>query len=128
MLTQRASKGQTKAFTAGFLSDSYDESQQARQTAMQLEVDHNTLLLTESHMLDTCADVLNALDQPTIDGINTYHISRAVKDAGITVALSGLGGDEVFCGYKHFRTLPYMDTFSRYWEHLPISCDRLELR
>jgi len=43
------------------------------------------------------------MDQPTIDGINTYVISKAVKEAGITVALSGLGGDELFAGYPSFR-------------------------
>ncbi len=119
MLMRRSSVDQVRAFTIGFDSKPFDESPQAQRTATQLGVKHSTLLLTESHMLDTCADAINALDQPTIDGINTYYISRAVKEAGITVAISGLGGDEAFCGYKHFRTLPRMDNFSRYWEQLP---------
>jgi asparagine synthase (glutamine-hydrolysing) len=39
------------------------------------------------------------MDQPTMDGVNAYVISQAVKEAGITVAMSGLGGDELFGGY-----------------------------
>ena len=42
------------------------------------------------------------MDQPTGDGVNTYVVSRAVKEAGVTVALSGLGGDEFFVGYPSF--------------------------
>ncbi len=48
-------------------------------------------------------DALEAMDQPTMDGINTYVVSKAVKEAGVTVALSGLGGDELFAGYPSFR-------------------------
>ena len=48
-------------------------------------------------------NALEAMDQPTMDGINTYVVSKAVKEAGVTVALSGLGGDELFAGYPSFR-------------------------
>jgi asparagine synthase (glutamine-hydrolysing) len=75
--------------------------------------------MTEADMLASCDAAVAALDQPSIDGINTYHISRAVKGAGMTVALSGLGGDEAFCGYAHFRTVPRMERFAQRFEHLP---------
>jgi asparagine synthase (glutamine-hydrolysing) len=119
MLTRRASPDQVKGYTIGFLSETFDESPQARRTATHLGIEHHSILLTESHMLATCAEAINALDQPTIDGLNTFYISQAVKEAGITVALSGLGGDEVFCGYSHFRTLPRMERFSQHWGRLP---------
>lgn len=119
MLMRRAAPEQVKAFTISFVNEAFDEAGQAKQTALQLGVEHRSILLTEADMLASCADAINALDQPSIDGINTYHISRAVKNVGITVALSGLGGDEAFCGYSHFRTVPRMERFARRYGRLP---------
>jgi asparagine synthase (glutamine-hydrolysing) len=48
-------------------------------------------------------DAIRSMDQPTMDGVNTWVVSKAVSEAGIKVALSGLGGDELFCGYSSFR-------------------------
>src|SRR3974377_372266 len=50
--------------------------------------------------------LLNARDKPTIDGLNTYLVSRATASQGLKVALSGLGGVELFCGYPSFRQIP----------------------
>jgi asparagine synthase (glutamine-hydrolysing) len=119
MLMRRSSPNQVKAFTIGFVNKKFDEAAQARRTALKLGVEHHSIMLTEADMLASCEDALDALDQPTIDGVNTYYVSRAVKQAGITVALSGLGGDEAFCGYPHFRTIPRMRTFAHRYARLP---------
>ncbi|MDQ3819128.1 MAG: asparagine synthase (glutamine-hydrolyzing), partial [Acidobacteriota bacterium] len=119
MLMQRLSPQQVKAFTIGFINKKFDEATQARQTALKLGVEHHSIMLTEADMLASCEDAVDALDQPSIDGINTYYVSRSVKQAGITVALSGLGGDEAFCGYPHFRTIPRMRTFEHSYARLP---------
>jgi asparagine synthase (glutamine-hydrolysing) len=70
--------------------------------------------LSETRLLEEIPDAFASMDQPSVDGINTYLISRATKEAGITVALSGLGGDEIFAGYSSFRSVPKMMTFRRY--------------
>ena len=62
---------------------------------------------------------LRAMDLPTMDGINTYFVSRETRRAGVKVALSGLGGDEVFAGYSSFRTVPRMERFAQFWKQLP---------
>lgn len=119
MLMRRATPDQVKAFTIGFVNKDFDEAKQAKRTALKLGVEHHSIMLTEGDLLASCEEALRSLDQPTIDGINTFYVSRAVKDAGITVALSGLGGDEAFCGYPHFRTVPRMGNFAHQYARLP---------
>jgi asparagine synthase (glutamine-hydrolysing) len=65
------------------------------------------------------ADWLLALDQPSIDGLNVFLISRAVREQGIKVALSGLGGDELFGGYPSFRDVPRLRRMMRLLGPLP---------
>jgi asparagine synthase (glutamine-hydrolysing) len=124
MLARRSSATNVKTFTIGFVNENFNETAQAQQTAEHLGVEHHSILLTEKDMLASCDHAVDALDQPSIDGFNTFHISRAVKEAGITVALSGLGGDEAFCGYKHFRTLSWMERFHKHSAHAPYALRR----
>jgi asparagine synthase (glutamine-hydrolysing) len=125
MLAQTASQDRLKTFTIGFEEKSLDEGVQAKETAKQLGVEHHPILLTEAGMLASYQEAIAALDQPSMDGVNTFHVSRAVKHAGMTVALSGLGGDEVFCGYEHFRTLPRRERLLEKWSGAPFILRRL---
>jgi asparagine synthase (glutamine-hydrolysing) len=70
-------------------------------------------------MLALLPSAVRAMDQPTIDGINTYTISGKVRSSGIKVALTGLGADELFAGYPTFRSVPRMETFLQLANYSP---------
>jgi asparagine synthase (glutamine-hydrolysing) len=90
-----------------------DEAPLASQVASAYGTDHRTRVLGEPEFQAELPKILSAMDQPSIDGINTYFISKAAAEVGVKVALSGLGGDELFCGYPSFRDLPrWVNAFS----------------
>jgi len=92
-----------KTFTLGFEDRAYDERSYARKVAQKFATDHQEVVLTEKEILSHIRDAVKALDQPSGDAINTYLVSKYTKEAGLTVALSGLGGDELFGGYPSAR-------------------------
>ncbi|MDW8468727.1 MAG: asparagine synthase-related protein [Burkholderiales bacterium] len=97
------------AFTLAFdefRDSAEDESVIAEQTARLLGICHKTERIARADFESERARFLEAMDQPTIDGLNTYLISRSAGATGIKVALSGLGGDELLCGYPSFRQVP----------------------
>ncbi|HEX6860412.1 MAG TPA: asparagine synthase (glutamine-hydrolyzing) [Caulobacteraceae bacterium] len=67
---------------------------------------HTTRVVTEQEFQADLPLILEAMDQPTVDGINTWFVSKAAHEAGLKVAISGLGGDELFGGYPSFRDIP----------------------
>ncbi len=95
--------GWVKTFTVCFEEDEFSEHHLARKVAEKWETHHTEIFLSEGEMLASLPEAVSNIDQPTIDGINTWVISRATKQAGITVSLSGLGGDELFGGYPSFE-------------------------
>jgi asparagine synthase (glutamine-hydrolysing) len=105
-LAARAGKGPICTFTITFDDPQFDESRYARQVAERLGTQHREILLTEAAFGAQLDAALACLDQPSFDAINTYFVSRAVREAGITVALAGTGGDELFGGYRSFQEIP----------------------
>jgi asparagine synthase (glutamine-hydrolysing) len=93
-------------FTIGFEEAAYDETAYAQQVAQAVRSRHTRSVLTEETFQEQLPDAFTAIDQPTFDGINTYFVSRAAREAGMTVALAGTGGDEVFGGYPSFVDIP----------------------
>lgn len=92
------------ALTVGLPGNDLDESREARMTATRLGLEHRVLdLQAEDVDFD---GYFAATDQPSIDGLNTYLVSKAAAEAGFRVALSGLGADEIFAGYSLFRRIP----------------------
>lgn len=105
-MAQRASDRPVTTFNVRFEEARYDESAHARRVAEVLKTDHREVTLSERHFADQLEDALECIDQPTFDALNTYFVSRAVREAGLTVALAGTGGDELFGGYASFVDLP----------------------
>ncbi len=92
--------------TVAFREREFDEAEVARRTAKRFGTQHQELTLSGDDMLTRLGEAVNAFDQPSMDGINSYFVSWAARQAGLKVALSGLGGDEMFGGYPTFRSTP----------------------
>ncbi len=118
-LASRACDAPVRTFNIGFEEEGFDESDYAKHVSKVLGTQHDRILLRESDFASQLEDALAALDQPSYDALNTYVISRAVREAGITVALAGTGGDELFGGYSSFRDLPTAIKWSRRASMLP---------
>ena len=87
---------------------SQSEAKYASQMASLSGTEHCEIPITGQDLLGLLPNALDAMDQPTGDAINTYIVSRAASQAGLTVALSGLGSDELFGGYPSFSDVPKM--------------------
>lgn len=84
----------------------FDEGGMAARTARHFGADHHDWRMTAEIGSSLLEEFLEASDQPTIDGFNTYSVSRFAHRLGLKVVLSGLGGDELFGGYGSFRLVP----------------------
>lgn len=93
-------------FTLGFDNWSGDERDFAGLTAKRWNAIHQCRLVGEADVLSDLPKAFADMDQPTIDGVNSWYVSREAKRSGLTVALSGVGGDELFAGYRSFRLVP----------------------
>jgi asparagine synthase (glutamine-hydrolysing) len=101
----RAQSG-IQSFTLSFPDTPYDEAPLAAVVAKHTGTKHKAIPLRGADMLARLEEAQGALDQPTMDGINTYFVSWAAREVGLKVALSGLGGDELFAGYPTFADTP----------------------
>jgi asparagine synthase (glutamine-hydrolysing) len=108
IIANRLNKGQLRTFSVSFPESSYSEARYSRLIADRFCRNHTEISVSVEDLLGFLPDAIKAMDQPTIDGVNTYTISKAVAQAGIKVVLSGQGGDEVFGGYSTFRRVPMM--------------------
>jgi asparagine synthase (glutamine-hydrolysing) len=118
-LAQKANRAPVHTFTLAFEQPEYNEGPIARRIAEAIGTQHREVMLTEDHVVSQLDKALDSLDQPTFDGLNSYYLSDAVRQAGFTVALVGTGGDELFGGYTSFRDLPRLHRWSRRLRWIP---------
>ncbi len=119
MLASTAQRGDVRTFCVGFEDEARDERAGARAIAEEIGCRHTDLFLEGSQVRRELPEVLRRSDLPSSDGLNTYYISKAVREAGIKVALTGLGGDELFAGYDGFRKPLLMQRWARRFRLAP---------
>ncbi|MGC1614580.1 MAG: asparagine synthase (glutamine-hydrolyzing) [Candidatus Acidiferrum sp.] len=122
-LAARAQAG-IRSFTLSFPGTSYDESALARKVAERCGTQHTEVSLDGTAMLARIDEAVAGLDQPTMDGINTSLVSWAAREVGLKVALSGLGGDELFAGYASFANTALLQRLTRLAWFVPRSLRR----
>ena len=106
---RQATNGPIRTCSMAFAEPGYSEAPYARAVAEAFGTDHYERVMTAADLAREFDAVLGALDQPSVDGVNTYLVSKTAREAGLTVALSGLGGDELFGGYPNtFVQVPQM--------------------
>ncbi len=103
----------------------FDESRYSNLIAERYGTDHHALPLTQDDLLDALPHAVAAMDQPSVDGINTWLIARCAKQRGWKAALSGIGGDELFGGYEAFQLVPKFSRLHSFLAPLPSSIPRL---
>ncbi len=96
--------------TLGVIFDEKGFSEEPYQdiVAKRFRTQHRRVLVTMADFRNELKRFIDAMDQPTVDGLNTYFVARAAKDVGLKAVLSGIGGDEIFCGYPTLGRAPHL--------------------
>jgi len=119
-LMRKVSNGTIRTCSVVFEEKDYSEASYAKAVAEAFETEHYERVITLEDLKAEWDKIFWAMDQPTIDGVNTYFVSKTAKEAGLTVALSGLGGDELFGGYPNtFRGIPRLLKLLKFVQDIP---------
>lgn len=127
-LMTRATGAQLRTFSIVFDEPGYSEAAEAEESARHFGTRHHAHVLRGRTVAADIERLIGALDQPTGDGINTYYASQAARAGGVTVALSGLGGDELFGGYPTFAQTRTLARALPFWRFAPPPGRRMLLR
>ncbi len=111
-LMSKAASKTVKTFTVTFDESEFSEAKYAQLIANKFKTDHHEIRLTSDYFMSELPAALKATDHPSGDGPNTFIVSKVTKKEGITMALSGLGGDELFAGYAIFNRSLKLNTYS----------------
>ena len=111
-IMSKLSARKVETFNVSFDESEFSEAKYAKKVSDLFNTQHHEIKLKPQDFLSQLPAALNATDHPSGDGPNTYVVSKATKEAGITMALSGLGGDELFAGYDVFKRMKSVDSKS----------------
>lgn len=114
-----------QSFTLTFPGTAFDEAELSRVVAQRCGTKHTEVPLNGDAVLARLDEALAALDQPTMDAVNTYFVSWAAREVGLKVALSGLGGDELFAGYQTFVDTPRLSKLVHTAWYVPAALRRM---
>jgi asparagine synthase (glutamine-hydrolysing) len=115
-IAQKKHKNKLKTLSIYFDDEKYNEKYYQNLVINKTGVNHSSFKVTNKEFKDSIDDILNAMDQPTLDGVNTYFISKYAKKENLKVVLSGLGADEYFGGYNTFENNNKIKKFKKILE------------
>lgn len=102
-----------------FEESEHSESKFASLVAEKFGTEHHSRTVGPDDVQEALPDIIAEMDQPSVDAVNTYFVSETAVDADLTVALSGLGGDELFFGYPTFKQVRQGYLISKLFNILP---------
>jgi len=112
-LARQTQAGIIHTYSITFEDTAWSEGTIAKKTAQHFETQHTEHCMTAAQGRSLLPKFLATLDQPSIDGFNTFCVSQIAQQQGMKVVISGLGGDELFGGYKSFQRIPQMVRWGR---------------
>jgi len=118
---REAGHAHVRTFSITFPEAEYDEGVDAARVATRYETEHTARPVSGGDLAADLDRIVGAMDQPTIDGVNTYYVSEVTRRSGTVVALSGLGGDELFGGYPSFRRVPRLLAWQQAARRIPLA-------
>ncbi len=121
VLSKASEFEEINTISIGFQEKKWNESDTAKEISNHFKTNHHEYIISEQEALESIDDFLNSIDQPSVDGFNTYFISKFTKQLGYKVVLSGLGGDELFGGYSSFRRMKLINKYIQFKKLIPIN-------
>ncbi|KAB8317542.1 asparagine synthase (glutamine-hydrolyzing) [Tolypothrix campylonemoides VB511288] len=111
---------QLRTYSVAFEETQWNEGEIAKKIAKEFGAEHTEYKVTASSAKQLLPKFLEAIDQPSIDGFNTFCVSKVTRQSGTKVVLSGLGGDELFAGYHSFKKIPQMVAWGQQMQAIPL--------